>query len=178
MSQFYQRGAPWLPPLRHLRNTSPILAVPLLWRRAPPTVRHLNPFTQAQNSKMWSLRPLISLRAARTTLDTTQPMICKSKSWNRYGSTTRTNSWWIRGATKRRLHTCVSGARRVEEWRPRYSAVRSILMKQLISSRREALFVPTGRLKIGTRTMIRLRMNRVPRVRTRRLSIEKSSGTE
>ena len=127
---------------------------------------------------MWSSRPLISLRAALTTLDTTQLMICKNKSWNRYGSTTRTNSWWTRDATRRRLHICVSGVKRVDEWRPRSNDVRSTLMKQLISSRREALFVPTGRLKIGTRTMTQLRMNRVPRARTRRLPIETNSGTE
>ena len=178
MSQFKVKGAPWLPPLWHLRSTSPIPAAPSRWRRVPRTGHHLNRFTQAQNSRMWSLRQLISLRAALTTLDTTQQMTCKSRSWNRYGSTTRTNNSWIRGAMRRQLHTCASGVRRVDVWRPRSSAVKSILMKQLISSRREALFVPTGRLKIGTPTMTRLKLNRVLRAMAMRLTFEMNSETE
>ena len=178
MSQLWVKEAPWLPPLWHLRSISLVLVAHSRKWRVPHTDHHLNRFTQARNSRMWSLRQSISLRAALTTLDTTQQMTCKSRSWNKYGSTTRTNNWWIRGATRRQLHTCVSGVRRVDVWRPRSSAVKSILMKQLISSRREALFVPTGRLKIGTPTMTRLKLNRVLRAMAMRLTFEMNSGTE
>ena len=178
MSQLWAKLVPWLPPLRHLQSTSPVLVVPSLWRRVLPTDRHLNRFTQAQSSRMWSIQQLTSLRAAQTTLDTTQQMIWKSKSWNKYGFTTKTNNLWIRGAMKKQLHTCASGARRVDAWKPRSSVAKSILMKQLILSRREALFVPTGRLKIGTPTMTPLSKNQVLRAMAMKLPIEMNSGTE
>lgn len=79
---------------------------------------------------------------------------------------------------RRLLHTCASGVKRVDVWRPRSSAVKSILMKQLISSRQEALCEPTGRLKIGTLTMTRLKLNRVLRAMAMRLTFEMNSETE
>ena len=177
MSQWV-KGAHWLPPQQRLRSTLLILVVLSPRRRVPPTDHHLNRFTLAQNSRTLSLRQLISLRAALTTLATTQQMTCRSKSWSRCGSTTRTNSSWIRGVMRRRLHTCASGVRHVGAWRPRSSAVKSISMKELILSRREALFVPTGRLKIGTPTMIPLRIVPVQRARKMTLPFEMNSETE